>query len=445
MKIPVALFAMLLLLPAAAHAERKVSLKEAIGLAMERNHLIKAADYEREASAREFSASRSRYLPRLYLDESFAVSDSPTRVFMMKLDEGRFTADDFKVENLNHPKTKSDFRTAFTLEQPLLDLNIGYSAGLAQKEAQARELSGEQRREDVGLEVFGSYLDVRRAKARLAVAEEGVADAKEHLRLAVVRSKAGVGLRSDELRARTFLSEREQELISALNDLALARMRLSLATGGSGAEPLDIGDDIEAFPLARGERELLALALENRRDLKEMEKGVEQAELRERMAKGEFFPTVYASAAYQMNDRSIPFGRDNDAWQAGVNLRWELFDGMRRWNGREKARARKNAVAEQLESSRKEVAFQVSRSLLRREEAGKRLEVARHAVLDAEEGVRLISKRFENSIATMVELLDSQTAFNTARVSLVDSEDAYLLATARVYHAAGIFLKEVMK
>jgi len=43
----------------------------------------------------------------------------------------------------------------------------------------------------------------------------------------------------------------------------------------------------------------------------------------------------------------------------------------------------------------------------------------------------------------MVELLDAQSALNQARANLVESDANLMLATGRLYHAAGIFLKEV--
>jgi outer membrane protein TolC len=93
----------------------------------------------------------------------------------------------------------------------------------------------------------------------------------------------------------------------------------------------------------------------------------------------------------------------------------------------------------------KETTYQVQESLLRREEMEKRREVARHSLLDAEETVRLISKRFENSLATMAELLDAQNALNQARASLVESETNHALAGGQVYYTTGIFLKEMNK
>ena len=98
-----------------------------------------------------------------------------------------------------------------------------------------------------------------------------------------------------------------------------------------------------------------------------------------------------------------------------------------------------------LESTTQEVRYQLKESYIRREEAAKRLEVTRHALLDAEETVRLLAKRYENSLATLVELLDAQTALNQTRANLVDTEAGYILAGGQVYYMMGTFVKEMLK
>ena len=435
-----------LLVPTAALAEGgKVSLKEAIQLALEKNHLLKAAAFERSAAQRGVSVSRSRYFPQVRLDEEMSASNSPTRVFMMKLDEGRFSQNDFLIGNLNHPSTHADFRTSFTIDQPLFDFSIGRGVEMAEKEDAARAFGLEKRREDTAFTVYHGYLAVQKAKAFLGVAEQAVADAREHERLARARGEAGTGLKSDELRARTYLSEMEQQNISAKNMWALAKLSLARATGGEPGDSLDTREEARELGMVPDSSVLARLALENRPDLKEAGTVLEKADIGLKAARGACLPTLRATAAYQMNDRDIPFGRDNDAWLVGVNLRWEIFDGMRRGSEIGRARALRNSAAEYAEDSRSEVLLQVSEQSLRREEAAARLEVARHAVRDAEEGVRLIGRRFENSLATMVELLDAQTALNRSRALLIENESDFALATARLYHAAGIFLREVMK
>ncbi|MEA5115348.1 MAG: TolC family protein [Geobacteraceae bacterium] len=440
------IIAVSLVFPSLIYArEGTVTVKEAITLALGRNNLLKAAEQQKYAAEHGAASSRSRYFPRIFLDENFSASNAPTRVFMMKLDQGRFSQNDFVISNLNNPSADTDFRTAFTLEQPVFDLSIFYGTEAAQKEAEEKGFALEMRREEVGFRVFAAYLEVQKARAMLAAAERAVSDAREHLRLARVRGKAGTGLKSDELRAGAFLAETEQQEITAKNDLILAGMRLALATGAKEGESLDISETVSGLTLDGENLDFMTVALQNRKDLREMEKTVEKAGVGVKMAASAFFPTLYATATYQMNDRDVPFGRSNDAWIAGVNLRWELFDGMRRFEERARSRALESSGREYLEQQAKEVTFQVRESLLRREEAGKRLAVAKAACLDAEEGVRLISKRFANSLAILVEVLDAQTSLNRARASVVEHETGYALATARVWFSAGIFLREAMK
>jgi outer membrane protein TolC len=237
----------------------------------------------------------------------------------------------------------------------------------------------------------------------------------------------------------------EQQNITASNNMALARLRLAQLVGGEPGESVDIGENLVPLPLAMGKEELQRLAWESRQELKELATEVAKAAVGVRQARGAYLPILYGTAAYQMNDRDVPFGRDNDGWEVGASLRWELFDGLRRSHEQGKAEAQRNAAAEYLENFRKEVALQVEESQLRRTEAQKRLEVARHAVDDAAEVVRLLSRRFENSLATFAELLDAQTALNSARAHLIENESDYAQATARIYFATGTFLKEVLQ
>ena len=98
-----------------------------------------------------------------------------------------------------------------------------------------------------------------------------------------------------------------------------------------------------------------------------------------------------------------------------------------------------------LASTTKDIKYQLRESYIRRDEAGARLAVTRHALQDAEETVRLLTKRYENSLATMAELLDAQTALNQIRANLVETAADYDLAGGRVYYMAGTFVKEMLK
>lgn len=428
------------LIPQLARGEMlTVDLKGAVAMALANNHLLKAAGHEKSAAEAGAAASRSRYFPRVALEESAALTNSPTRAFMMRLDEGRFSL----AGDLNGPEATGDFRTSLTLEQPLFDKRISSGLAIAGKNSEKSGFYLDQRREETAFRAASAYLDVQRTRLQLKVAEDGVRDAREHERLAKVRNEAGVGLKSDELRARTHLSEMEQQLISAGNSLQLARLRLAQVAGREPGAQLDIAQGYTSPALRSSSSELEQQAMSGRSDLKVLAAGVEQADEGVGMARAAFWPTLYGLASYQMNDKSVPFGRDNDSWLVGATLRWELFDGRQRCNEIDRAKALLASAEEQLTEQRQQAGLQVTESYLRREETGKRLEVARHSMLSAEEGVRLLSRRYENSLALMVEVLDAQTSLNRARAQVAELEAEYARTTVQLLFVSGTLLKEV--
>ncbi len=428
-----------------AHAAeiQRITLREAITQGLERNNQARAARFQAESARSGATAASLYYLPNVTVEEAWSRSDLPVNTFMMKLNQGRFTNQDFDAAKLNNPAPASDFRTSVTVEQPILVPAAWAGQKVAQRGAERQEAVAEQSRQQTAFQIFQFYLEVQKAHAQVQAAVKALDEARESRRQATVRTAAGLGLKSDELRAATQLAAMEQQNISAANNLTLARMQLALATGGQPGDELDVAESVQ---LKRPERELVGLirlAQQERRDLRASERGKEQADAALLQARSGFLPAVGAVGAWQMNDKNSAFGRDHDSWMVGVSLRWNVFDGFRTWYGSGQAQASRAAAQELLEQTQKEVSYQVHEAWLRRAEADKRREVASSAVAAADEATRLLAKRFDNALATMVELLDAQSALNQARANLVESDANLMLATGRLYHVAGIFLKEV--
>ena len=59
---------------------------------------------------------------------------------MMKLDEGRFTQNDFLISNLNNPSDSHDFKTVLSIQQPLFVPSLSPLKEMAVKDAQKSEL-----------------------------------------------------------------------------------------------------------------------------------------------------------------------------------------------------------------------------------------------------------------------------------------------------------------
>ena len=364
---------------------------------------------------------------------------------MMKLDQGRFTQSDFQIHNLNHPSTQHNFKTALTLQQSLFDPLTRAQVRVSQAASERGRQELEAVRHDTAFQVFRLFLAIRRASARLHAADQAVEQARENLRLARVRSEAGTGLKSDELRARTHLAGVEQQQISARHTVQMAQLRLADLLALSEGTRAEIVPDNVSLPLPPPREQLIRLAQAERSELLMSQNDIEKAEAAGSLARAAYLPSLTAFASYQLDSRSTPFGSDNDAWLAGASLRWEIFDGFRRSGERQRAAAVLSSAREAQVALSRQTALQVDESLMLHEEAFKRLEVVRHSREDAEETVRLISRRFENSLATMSELLDAQTALFQVRAAHSEAEADYALARGAVYHAAGTLLKEITK
>lgn len=436
--------AAVLLLSTQSMAKEKLTLREAITTGLEQNNAIKASRYTADAAEAGATAAKLHFLPSMTFEESWARSNVPANTFMMKLNQGRFFATDMPAPG-NKPATVSDYKTAVVMEQPIFVPSAWAGSRVARLGAERQQALASQSREQVGLTIYHRFLEVYRAHAFVTLAEKAVEEAKESHRQATVRRSAGLGLKSDELRAETHLKAMEQQAISARNTLTLARLQLGITIGGKQGQEVDIkgGVHLKAPVKPIELASMLQLARHGRQDLVAADRSYQQAQAVVLQNQAHYLPTVAALGSWEMHDHKDAFSQEQDGWAVGVSLRWNFFDGFRTSYTTKQSIAQRSAASAHLQTVKDDVDYQVREAFLRKDEAEKRYQVARVAVEAALETTRLINKRFENSLATMVEVLDAQTALNQARANLVDSEASAAYAAGTVYYAAGSFLKEV--
>ena len=434
-------FAFLLLsLPSAgAAAERVVSLGEAITLSLEGNHELRAAGNGLAAKKEDVGIARGLLLPRLTFEERFMRTANPTYAFMAKLNQERFTQQDFAVDSLNSPRLINDFQTTVSFEQAVFVPKAYIGIDMAREDLRSKGEEFDRKREETVFTVFKAYCGIQTGRAYVAVAEKAVEDAAEHMRIAEVRYNAELGLYSDRLRAEVAVSGAEERLVSARKNLEVAKRGLGLLLGL--AESVDVKDDRPS--LAVRDIDYYYQSSLARKDLMSMEARYRNAENSLKLAAAGYLPMVGVGGSYQLNDHRRPFGSEGDSWQVTAFLRWELFDGTRREHERQKARSAVAEAGEYREGLRKRISFQVYESYLAVEEARKGLELARKALRSAEEGRRLVRARYENSLSAMVDLLDVQAALDAARANVAAKEGAYLTAVANLGFQSGTIMKDL--
>jgi len=422
-----------------AASEKGLTLKEAIEVAIENNHEIRAMKNSLLAEKENIGIARSYLLPKVTFEERFMRTDNPTYGFMSKLNQERFGMEDFQIPSLNNPAAINDFQTTLSFEQPVFVRKARIGLDMSEIEFRARDEEFKRKKEDITLKVARAYLMIMTAKEYLKVSEKAIEDATEHLRIAEVRSKAGLGLYSDVLRAQTALTEAEQRHVSAQKNLEVAERMLGLLLGR--AEPVHISEEAPDIVVKEIEHYLELSLL--RKDIEAMRLRYENAKMNIKIAESGYWPMIGLGGSYQLNDHRRPFGSEGNSYQIVAFLRWELFDGTKREHEIAKARAQVSEVGEYLEGLTKAVAFKVREAYLTLKEAEKNRDLAASSLRSAEEGRRLVRIRYENGLSPIVDLLDAQLNVDHARANLVSMENNYRMAVLDLSFEAGTILRDL--
>jgi outer membrane protein len=229
------------------------------------------------------------------------------------------------------------------------------------------------------------------------------------------RVESGMAVDSDLLSAQVVTAKRKQELIQMQDNLALARAELALALGMSADsvyQPQETLTD-RSFP-ATPVAELESQALEKRPDLKRIESERSAQAKNVSMAKGAFAPRLNVFGSWE-TDSPTPGWNGGNNWIAGAELQFDLFDGdnKRAHLAREKALQEKAAAMR--DAFRDNIRLEVRKAYYDFDAARQQVEVARGAIAQADEGLRINQNRYEGGLATVSDLLRVEEAAHRAK------------------------------
>jgi outer membrane protein len=420
-------------------AEKIVSLQEAVAMALAANPTLQAARNGLAAKEDEIGMTGADLLPKISVEERVMRTSNPTYGFMAKLNQERFTADDFAIDSLNHPEPITDYQTTLALEMMLFVPKARIGHEMSRTAFAAAEQRFGRQQEQIVADVARACLMVLTSARYVDVSIKALDDAREHKRIAQLRYDNGQGLYSDTLRAATAVIEAEQQLVSARKNLAVAKRTLGLLLGLS--EPVAVRPGYPAIPVQ--EVDYYCQAAMARKDLKALAEQRRNAENNLKLAEAGLLPTLGVGSSYQRNDHRWPVGGEGDSWQVTGFLRWELFDGNRRKYEASRARHQLAEKIEYLKGMEKAVLFKVHEAYLAVEESTRKAELARAALQSAEESQRLVETRYENSLAPLVDLLDVQVSLDRARAAGTANENGLQAAIINLGYESGTILNDL--
>lgn len=406
-----ALLAAILLTPIALAAQTKLTLEQAVAVALEKNPVRKAAVFEQRAAYADFKLSRAPLLPRIGFAETYQEGNDPVYVFGSKLRQQRFTNADFALNQLNQPTPFSNFVTAFSGQWQFFDSGATWARMMQAKQANTLAQRNLDRTEqELVMRVVDAYTALLLAKRQIQVTEDTMKSAQSLLDRARSNVEAGMSVESDLLSAQVNHAARQQELIRAQNAVNIAAAQLNHELGVPADTKYELAEVLaeRVFP-ADPLEQLEARALERRPDLKGIALQQQMQENSIKIAKAAFGPTVSAVGNWEADNPRFTGGGAND-WMFGLEVQVDIFDGGSRVARLDRERALKQKVDALRESATSGVRLQVQKAYYDYDSGRRQLDVARTAVTQADESLRIGHDRYDAGLNTITDLLRMEEA-----------------------------------
>jgi len=411
----------------------RLDFNQAIDVALRNNNEIRALRNALSATERDIGIARSEIMPKVRLLENFMVTNNPIEAFGIKLNQTRAKSGDLAFGTLDYPGANTNFLTSGIIEQTLYNKKSMIAIKMAKIEYSANGYIYLRKQEELIKNVAHGYITILTSQELIEIAKAGLTDKKEHLKIANFRYKNKHGLYSDVLRAETEVSEAQQKLIMAELDLKVAKGGLGLLIGN--------GCDVEITSptptLGINSIEYYTGYSVYRNDIKAMEINVENSKNNIKMAQAGWLPTLNASASYNLYNKNYPFGADGSNYIAGAFLKWDAFDGNKRKYETLKAQDKSLEAKEHLEGLRKLVKCEVGKAYVTTEELIKTYEISQAALKSAQEGERLVLKRWQASDSPFVDVLDAQMNLDRARANVVKTRNDLKAQIITLYFDSG--------
>jgi len=387
----------------------RLSLSEAIQLALVNNRSLRVAGFEVDKSKWQISETKTKRLPSL----SASVLGSEL------LNELSFTYEKGAFGNYPNigpiPSTDTKITTprqitAYVVGQVSQPLSQLYKINLGIRSQELNsQLSNEKlraQRQSVIRDVKQAYYAVLQSESAVEAAAANVTQYEELDRVVLQRVSQEAALKSDSLDAKAKLANEQYKLVQLRNTLSTRKEYLNDLLGRDVRT--EFGTE-QVPPVSFEEVELKlaqAQALGQRPEIREAELNLRQAEYGRRIAHADYVPDVAVAINYLsfVNVEVLPSNVASVCFQ----LKWGPWDWGRRKDVVNQKRAAESQAQAQLHDAQSKVLLDVSNRFRKLEESRMLIAVAQAAKEAAQQRLREATYQYEQRAVLLKDVLQQQ-------------------------------------
>lgn len=412
----------------------RLSLADAITMARQNNYAVKAAKSRVDQAQARVVQTRQSSLPKVTLSETLVVTNDPGAALVFKLQQN--IADpmkDFTAEALNNADVINDFNTSLQVMQPVYNADAAIGRSMALKAKKGQEFMALRTEESVVLQLSKVYYGLILARKNIEAIEQSIKTMQGHSKDAAKGYRAGLLTKSDKLSTDVRLAELQEQKLMLHDEIKNGTDVLAVLLNlEAGVSIVPTGDFVVDALLPDGNEQYM---LENRADLKALETFRQVAASQEEMVHASTFPRLNAFMQTNLHSNNV-FG-GGSSWALGLNMQWNIYDGMATAGRTQEAKAQTLEAMYNYEAAKSSSQVEVSRSLRSLKTAKARIVVARKSLEEARVSLDFIGEQFKTGMAMTFELLMREQAYTYSKMRLNQASYDYCVSRSELDYYRG--------
>ena len=383
-----------------------ITKEEVLTKVIQGNNTLKISAQEVLAAQGDYNQTNAVLLPNISISHTGIATTNPLMAFGSKLNQKILTQADFNPALLNNPDQIEDYATRIMVQQPLLNFDGFYQRKAAKAKLSATELQSERKQDYIQLSVDKAYMQLQLAYKTVEVLKKAKKAALENKRLANNSFKQGYLQKSDVLSVEVRVTEIDNQLQYAKSNIKNASNQLSVLMNDESYQILQPSDSLV---IITNDINFESLP-ENRKDILAISSASEAYEQAYKADKMSFLPRLNAFGTYELHDNEV-FQGDADGYLFGAELKWDIFEGSKRFGKAKKSKAEYEKSKLELHQYKAESQVELNRAKRMLQDAKNNLELTTLALQQSMESLRIRTNRFEQGLEKTTELLMAETQY----------------------------------
>ncbi|TDP90440.1 outer membrane protein TolC [Halanaerobium saccharolyticum] len=418
----------------AAAEETEISLTEAAEILLENNRQLQNSRQNIEKAEKDVDLSGRGYYPTANLQTSYTKMESGQETIDFQTLFGNFP----QSLNGDLPMTETadqNYSTSLSLNQPLyLGGRVRIGNDISELGLEISKVEYQKQLDQSLFNLVQSYYGVLQAQGMVEIRQNALDVVNEHLRIVKVNNEAGTSLRQDLLQTQIEQRKAEEDLIAAENQLQIARKRLAQLLGDSSQSYAVSTPKKNPEPETELDK-LINIALENRSELKSLNINQEMIEKQKELEGNLYRPQISLNGSYNWQGSELDFS--DGSWNITLSGSIPLYDGGKANLNEEK----KEIEASNLQNSKvdleESIKIEIEDTLLSLKHSEEMIELEQLSLENAEENLDLTNKSYQAGIGTNIDVINAQTSYKQAQISLLQAEYNYEINLYKLLYNTG--------